>query len=40
MQRRATSKKRAAEAEKEVDMGDKEAAPVEDLHRISSRSAN
>ncbi|KAI0243815.1 hypothetical protein L0F63_007377 [Massospora cicadina] len=31
MQRRATSKKRAAEAEKEVDMGDKEATPVEDL---------
>ena len=30
MQRRATSKKRAAEAEKEVDMGDKEATPVED----------
>ena len=29
MQRRATSKKRAAEAEKEVDMGDKEATPVE-----------
>ena len=31
MQRRATSKKRAAEAEKEVDMGDKEATPVEDI---------
>ena len=30
MQRRATSIKRAAEAEKEVDMGDKEATPVED----------
>ena len=30
MQRRATSKKRVAEAEKEVDMGDKEATPVED----------
>ena len=30
MQRRATSKKRAAEAEKEMDMGDKEATPVED----------
>ena len=30
MQRRATSKKRAAEADKEVDMGDKEATPVED----------
>ena len=30
MQRRATSKKRAVEAEKEVDMGDKEATPVED----------
>ena len=30
MQRRATSKKRAAEAEKEVDMGDKEATPIED----------
>ena len=29
MQRRATSKKRAAEAEKEIDMGDKEATPVE-----------
>ena len=31
MQRRATSKKRAAEAEKEVDMGDKEATPIEDI---------
>ena len=31
MQRRATSKKRAAEAEKEIDMGDKEATPVEDI---------
>ena len=30
MQRRATSKKRAAEAEKEVDMGDKEATPIGD----------
>ena len=29
MQRRATSKKRAADAEKEIDMGDKEATPVE-----------
>ena len=31
MQRRATSKERAAEAEKDVDMGDKEATPVEDI---------
>ena len=31
MQRRATSKKRAAEAEKEIDMGDKEATSVEDI---------
>ena len=31
MQSRATSKKRAAEAEKDVDMGDKEATPVEDI---------
>ena len=31
MQRRATSKKRAAEAEKEINMEDKEATPVEDV---------
>ena len=31
MQRRATSKKRAAEAKREVDMGDKEATPVENI---------
>ena len=35
MQRRATSKKRAAEAEKEMDMGDKEATPVEDPEAVS-----
>ena len=36
MQRRATSKKRAAEAEKEVemDMENKEATPVEDVERL------
>ena len=31
MHRRATSKKRAVEAEQEVDMEDKEATPVEDV---------
>ena len=31
MHRRATSKKWAAEAEKEIDMDDKEATPVEDV---------
>ena len=34
MQRRATSKKRAAEAEKEIDMGDKEATPVEEVELL------
>lgn len=34
MHRRATSKKRAAEAEKEIDMEDKEATPVEDVEGI------
>ena len=34
MQRRATSKRRAAEADKEIDMDDKEATPVEDLEEI------
>ena len=36
MQRRATSKKRAAEAEKELNMDDKEATPVEDIEAILS----
>ena len=31
--RRATSKKRAAEAEKELDMDNKEATPVEDMEK-------
>ena len=31
MPKRAISKKRAAEAEKEIDMDDKEATPVEDI---------
>ena len=31
MPKRAMSKKRAAEAEKEIDMDDKEATPVEDI---------
>ena len=34
MHRRATSKKRAAEAEKEIDMEDKEVTPVEDVELI------
>ena len=34
MQRRATSKKRAAEVDKEINMDDKEATPVEDLEEI------
>ena len=34
MQRRATSKRRAAEADKEIVMDDKEATPVEDLEEI------
>ena len=34
MQRRATSKKRAAEAEKEINMEDKEATPVEDVEMM------
>ena len=36
MQRRATSKKRAAEAEKEIEinMEDKEATPVEDMEML------
>ena len=34
MQRRATSKKRASEAKKEIDMEDKEATPVEDVERL------
>ena len=34
MQRRATSKKRAAEAEQEIDMGDKEVTPVEDVETL------
>ena len=35
--RRATSKKRAAEAEKELNMDDKEATPVEDVEEILER---
>ena len=34
MQRCATSKKRAAEAEKEINMEDKEATPVEDVETL------
>ena len=34
MQRRTTSKRRAAEADKEIDMDDKEATSVEDLEEI------
>ena len=34
MHRRATSKKRVAEAEKEIDMEDKDATPVEDMEMI------
>ena len=34
MQRRATSKKRAAEVEKEINMDDKEATPVGDIEEI------
>ena len=34
MQPRATSMKRAAEAEKEINMEDKEATPVEDVERL------
>ena len=34
MQRRATSKKRTAEVEKEINMDDKEATPVEDIEEI------
>ena len=34
MHRRATSKKRAAEAEKELDMDDKEATSVEDIEVV------
>ena len=34
MQRRATSKKRAAEVDKEINMEDKEATPVEDIEEI------
>ena len=34
MHRRATSKKRAVEAEQEIDMEDKETAPVEDAELI------
>ena len=37
MQRRATLKKRAAEAEKELNMDDKEATPVEDVEKILQR---
>ena len=37
MQWRATSKKRAAEMEKEINMDDKEATPVEDLERPETR---
>ena len=37
MMRRATSKKRAAEAEKELDMDNKEATPVEDVEKILER---
>ena len=34
MQRRATSKKREAEAKKEINMEDKEATPVEDVEML------
>ena len=34
MQQRATSKKRAADAEKEINMDEKEATPVEDIEAI------
>ena len=37
MLRRATSKKRAAEAEKELDMDNKEATPVEDVEKMLER---